>query len=313
MLDGPAMRIYKLTPQDPQVHEISTEEAFLSSLPQRGLPWVGKDQSEKRTVYYAVCPFCHNPIRMVGLLHKTDAKVTPYAKHYPHSIQKLAAYVQEAYEYCIYANKNKVFGNKNLRRQDTDPESLNLLQLVKTELDRMIKILSEDSGIFYNLALIEKMLVSYRETTGWTYKSSYPYNLPWTFANIITCQTLFGRYIYQHSDLAQKLQQLDFIKLEPTDDGKLYRVKSSSSKFLALTFEFRNLKLVQCADGGTVPHTTFVVHYQPTRSLSSLRTVYSKEIDIDEMRFQRALQTPRDKDEEKFADKCRELAAKILP
>lgn len=307
------MKIYKLSVDDQQIHKIIDEKAFLNSLPRRSKPWIGTDKSGSNTVYYAVCPFCRNPIRMVGLLHKPDSQQTPYAKHYMDNVENLAVYVQQAYDNCIYASKNKIIGNKELRRQGTDPESLHLLHLLKTELDRVIKILSEDSGIYFTPALIEKMLESYRQTSGWTYLSSYPYNLPWTFANIITAQNLYGRLIYRNSDLAKKLQQMDFIKLGPARKEKYYQIASSTSKFLDLTFEFRNLRLVKSEDGGSGPRITFVVHYKPERSLSSLRVVYAKDIDIDEMRFQTLLQEQRSESQQEFAALCRDLASKILP
>ena len=86
---GDELKNFKLKQGNNRVYQISKS--------------VYDEATQKRPLYYdmendkcyAICPQCDNPIQLIGLYKQI--KVSPYGKHYPHSIP-LAAYNQQAYE-----------------------------------------------------------------------------------------------------------------------------------------------------------------------------------------------------------------------
>ena len=53
-------------------------------------------------VQFAICPQCDNPIQIVGLYKKLKNTDKPYGKHYTRSVNGLADYNQQAYDYSTY-------------------------------------------------------------------------------------------------------------------------------------------------------------------------------------------------------------------
>ena len=126
---------------DPNPKE--TVNSFLESLPSKEAPWVQKDEHDKIR-YFAICPYCNNPITLVGYETRNSLSPKPYMKHYTHSVRKLAEYTEGNYNKCILASKNlSSFGNTDKKRVRTDDISIGILNTVKTQLDRIFYILTQ--------------------------------------------------------------------------------------------------------------------------------------------------------------------------
>ena len=170
------------------------------------------------------------------------------------------------------------------------------------------EILEQDCGIHFSVNLIGKMLKSYYAASGYTYMSSFPNNLPWSFADIIAEMSLYGCLINPHQglgpDLLKKLGQCSYIKLEPF--GKYVQVLTN--RFTDISFTFRNLRI----DEDDVQHIDFVVSRQRSNDLLDVERVFGKSLTINELRFQDLLNTPRTLKEQTRASQCQKLTEEIF-
>lgn len=70
--------------------------------------------------YLAICPSCDNPIQIVGLYIKDNAKF-PYGKHYPNDFA-YAKYNRENYIYCPLASHSFGQPEKRLKKEFSEFE-----------------------------------------------------------------------------------------------------------------------------------------------------------------------------------------------
>ena len=299
------MKIYKLACNSQRCFPIVDEKSFLNTLPAARKPWINEESGQRR--YFAVCPCCGNPIILAAFTNRKADSPRPYGRHYMGDVAGLAQYNAAAYLKCIYAN-HKIFGDHKRRRDKLDPDSLQILNLVKTQSDRLFEILEQDCGIHFSINLIGKMLKSYYAASGYTYMSSFPNNLPWSFADIIAEMSLYGCLINPYQglgpDLLKKLGQYSYIKLEPF--GKYVQVLTN--RFTDISFTFRNLRI----DEDDVQHIDFVVSRQRSNDLLDVERVFGKSFTINELRFQDLLNTPRTLKEQTRASQCQKLTEEIF-
>ena len=152
------MKEYKLKIDSSETYLVDSDptkvvESFLDTLPGKNKPWIQTTKKDGReaTTYHGVCPYCNNPITLVGYETRNSLSPKPYMKHYTHSVRKLAEYTEGNYNKCILASKNlSSFGNTDKKRVRTDDISIGILNTVKTQLDRIFYILTQDTGINFS-------------------------------------------------------------------------------------------------------------------------------------------------------------------
>lgn len=78
------------------------------------------------------------------------------------------------FSYCNFSS----FGDLSKNRKKTDPLSTQILNTVKSQLDRIFYILEQDTSIYFSLNQKIQMLRDYLSASGYNYCSSYINNLP---------------------------------------------------------------------------------------------------------------------------------------
>ena len=181
------MNIFKLKINDRSFYSLTRDN--FNQETQRKSPWnqMGSDGIKR---YYAVCPACENTIQLIGFHVKNtelnDENITdisePFGKHFlSKKVSNLGELSQEAYELCPYASKNKKHPKPNDKYNTKSRIPNKLLELLRTEFDRIVWCFQKSIGIELPPKYIQTMLNDYLNNEGWWYAGSTELNLPWTF------------------------------------------------------------------------------------------------------------------------------------
>lgn len=197
-----------------------------------------QQKSRSGTSYFAVCPICDNPIQIIGLYRDTTENGRkPYGKHCRHTIPDLAEYEEDAYLDCPYSDPN--WTPPTSRRKPESRISKQILQLLHDQFDRVIYILSKDTGIYFSQAMSKKMLQGYLSREGWSFRDAAPYNLPWTFVEGQTALPLFGQRIRRGCALYDAIvARCPSARLAEVSGGNSVRILQNSGQYVDLNFTF---------------------------------------------------------------------------
>jgi hypothetical protein len=190
------MRTYKIRPGAYPEKEI-TSDNFEKDTRKKKPYYINED------VQYAICPRCDNPIQIIGLYKKLAVTEKPYGRHVPKDIPKLARYDQEAYDYCPLANPQKP--RPDARRKKLSDISRAILRLLRDEFDRVVYILSQDTGIDFSDNLLREMLRTFIAAKGFLYPWATNGNLPWMFGYMAHSKPLFGQRLVETCTLRKNI------------------------------------------------------------------------------------------------------------
>ncbi len=180
-----------------RIYEINKEEFELVTAQKK--PYYSYNENNE-LVQYAVCPICDNPIQILGFYKALKNTDKPYGKHLKRSINGLADYNQQAYDFCPYANKNKNVNRYSRKSHLTDFER-NIYNLLRDHFDRVIYVLAKQIDIKISNHLAKQMLITYVKGKGWLYPWSTLNNLPWVFGHLTWSKPLFGQPILKDSPI----------------------------------------------------------------------------------------------------------------
>ena len=281
------MKEYKLSKDSNETFLVDSDpckviESYLESLPSKGEPWIEtQNRSGKLTrIYHGVCPYCNNPTFLVGYETRNNNSSVPYMRHYKKSVPLLAEYNETAYRTCILASGNfSSFGDLSKNRKKTDPLSTQILNTVKSQLDRIFYILEQDTSIYFSPNQKIQMLRDYLSASGYNYSSSYINNLPWTFANVLKAKNLYHQRIKANSDVDKVLSLLKNIRLDPIGKTDLKRINSDGQSFINLFCEFRNLRIDKKSGEQSIDFRIY------TKTKNSIDEIYKKAFQINLTRF----------------------------
>ncbi len=153
-----------------------------------------------QSVQFAICPQCDNPIEIIGLYKKLKNTDRPYGKHYPASVDNLAKYNKEAYDYCPYASKRLVVTSES-RKELTGDFEKSIYYLMREQFDRVIYLLSREIDISIGPNAARKMLDTYIKMEGWLYPWSSLNNLPWVLGHLSLAKSMFGQLVKKGTSL----------------------------------------------------------------------------------------------------------------
>ncbi len=311
------MKEYKLKIDSSETYLVDSDptkvvESFLDTLPEKNKPWIQTTKKDGRevTTYHGVCPYCNNPITLVGYETRNSLSPKPYMKHYTHSVRKLAEYTEGNYNKCILASKNlSSFGNTDKKRVRTDDISIGILNTVKTQLDRIFYILTQDTGIHFSKKLKKEMFKDYMAADGYNYSSSYVNNLPWTFANVIRAQNLIYQLIDERAPLGQALAKCNDISLQKVENlSPFIKQITPKNTFLLLKFEFRRLKI----DKESGEQSICFRAYKKGKEIDKIDLLYEETIQINLTRFPQLIQKERDEKKEDDWLKLKQVIGELI-
>ena len=188
---------------------------------------------------YGICPSCLNPIQLIGIAKQI--KVRPYGKHTGKDVSGLPKWNHITYEYCPYASKND---RRNPTEEELLPEItknvIELYELLKSQFDRVVYIISQELDIGCSLSLWRKALKQYLVNEVYCYPWLTEANLPYIFAyRGMQHQSVYGQQFAIGSDLFNALKKhryVSFVSVDNNDDKYMRLV--SDGGFLNLHFRF---------------------------------------------------------------------------
>ncbi|MDR3038020.1 MAG: hypothetical protein LBV21_01835 [Candidatus Adiutrix sp.] len=288
MTTGPG-KVYKIT------ETVFEESSFRDKLYQ-------PHNKQGETVYYAVCPRCDNPIQIIGLYRRSKL----YGRHLPHSVPGLAEYRQEAYDFCPYAKPQ--LPDPKARKPYLDERANQFLTLLKKQFDRVIYLLSRDTGVSISFKLASQLLEQYLRDKGYLYPWTTLGNLPWIFGHMAGPFSLFGRTIAKASPL-RKAIETKYPRATFNDQNHL--VAASKDVFLALKFVFLRHRM-RAKDESLEETLDFAVHDGPEAPGAIIKPIYRETLKLDQAYFLNLVHASPEKTGPYRDQKLLELAKKLI-
>lgn len=290
------MDCFKLRPGHSFVYPI-IQEVYLTKTKKKR-PYYRLDN--KGAHFYAVCPECENPIQIIGLFRNTvESGRKPYGKHHRENIPDLAKYNEDDYLHCPYSNLRwkKPVGKRKLNSQF----SKDVLRLMYDQYDRIIKILSEDIGIYISVSFAEEMLKCFILDEVWRYRMTTLNNLPWMLGEALPSTSLYGRWLIKDGELQKAIAaNCAFASFKDTASEEYVQLSNRDSRYLDVRFYF--LKHEKALDGEH--HLTESIDMEV---VYEGRGIYRKTIQIKPERLSNAIEShmlPRD---ERYLNVARKL------
>ncbi len=228
------MDIFKLKPGMSHIYPVRPENYETAT----GQAEKYRKESRTGESYFAVCPACDNPIQLIGLYKNTaESGRKPYGKHTRQTIPNLAEYDEDAYLDCPYSDPN--WTPSASRRKPESRLSKQILQLLHDQFNRVIHILSKETGVFFSAALSKKMLEGYIVREGWLFRDAAPYNLPWAFVEGQVALPLYGQRIRSDCPLCTVIADTcPAVRFEETTAHNSVRIMQNAGQYVDLSFTF---------------------------------------------------------------------------
>lgn len=181
---------------------------------------------------FAICPACNGPAQIIGLYKKLANTDKPYGKHVNYSLNNLAPYIQENYNYCPFRAQKETY-NKRTKKKDDGGLSRLIIQKLVLKFDKIVYFISKFIGIYISENLAKTMLDDYFSSKAYLYPGSTLINLPLMLVYFMRSQTLFGRILKDNEDLERALMPVIQVSLK---NKKVIKIgnDSQSLKFYCL-------------------------------------------------------------------------------
>ncbi|MDA2518984.1 hypothetical protein PDN73_24800 [Bacillus cereus] len=245
------MKIFKLTIESTMIFNLSVET--YEDKTHRRAPYYTLDKG--KPAYFAVCPGCNNPIKLVNLYDKKviNEDKTPqplHARHRKGNVPNIAGYSQEKYDNCPLRKKN-LFGNKI---KEPNPEIRDkILELVLDYPDILHRHIKDITNINFSTRQFISMVVKFIETKGYYYQSINEFNLPYGFLYMQHSIRIINQYVKKDGDqtipLTNTINKSTYFRINNNqiiklDDIKFaeiscYFTKHRKIKYSNETVEFR--------------------------------------------------------------------------
>lgn len=194
-------------------------------------------------------------------------------------ISKIPKWNMANYQYCPFA--------KPSYRTKISPEdhgivteaTIELYNLLKTQFDQTVFVLSEDFGIRLSYGLWEKALLQFLANEGYCYPGISEVNLPYIFAFFgLQQQKVYGQCVNITSPLYEDLQKCDQLTLEAGKEKGYAKVQTK--QFTDLRFRITGHKRHIRKDGELYESIVFCVdefdHFSVKQTLSECTIHFSE-------------------------------------
>lgn len=259
-----------------QRYEIS-EQNF--SLYTENKPPFEKVQSDGETKYYGICPSCLNPVRLNGLYKCT--KRSPYGSHAGKDVDGFPKWDLYKYQHCPFAKSNdKKPINSNARGIITE-DTVELYNLLKTQFDRVVYIISKDFGIRCSDNFWRSAIKQFCKSEGYCYPWLTDSNLPYMFAFFgLQQQNPYNQRIIAGSDLYNALRKYPRVDFDNSVSEKCPRLINRGNQFVNLCFRLTDHR----QRGGEGDELTESIKFC-IDDIQSCKTVFETRIKFSETYF----------------------------
>lgn len=249
-----------------------------------------KVHSDKSVSQYAICPSCLNPIQIIGIAKRTTA--APYGRHTGKTVDGLAAWNQNKYNYCPYAvhQMRREIDEDELLPEITE-DIVELYELLKCQFDRTVYIISKALDIRCSTNFWSNVLKQYLVNKYYCSPRLTEVNLPYLFAYFGMCHNNpFGQSVKKESELYFVLKSHKSVNLSISDKNNPDYAVIRGNKFFR--FEFRFAKYGFRADDGNVLKESMWFYID---DLINRKTIYEKPIEFDETYFMNLINSDKSK------------------
>ena len=243
-----------------------------------------KDKTQERKPYvqrfptqkngYALCPYCDNPIVIIGLYRQVEGKPADYmyGKHYNGSVPGIGDHNEVTYLNCKYAVKAyNVCPKEQIKDQITDYER-RIYRFMHDYYDKVIYVLQESIGYKIPTKMAEVMIQDYVYSQGYMYPPHTIDNSPW----MLMCLSgysiePFRQRIKKDSPLFNILSKIKTVNFENIYISALaseYQKREAdkyqllvTSKYTEISILFRDYKRIK-RDNEMIEIITMTVSYR---------------------------------------------------
>lgn len=291
---------FKVKPGKVQAHPI--DRVNVERLLGRRRPWFQQGQLRGDDRHFAVCPYCDNPVQLIGLYKPTER-----APHGSHTGKAVDGFTFDALDmaFCPYKLKRRKLGKDSRRKPG--PATRKLIDLAISEFDRIVLILYGDFGFRFSDAFAKRMLDQWFSSEAYLYTGAHLRNLPWMIAYFSPAQNLYGQAVGGNAELAEKIRTL-----VPSAGISALGVLEKGSAWYSLSIQFLNHKVSVDDESGSLSESLVlrVQNFTNTNEPEKAPIVYQRQIVFDPDRFESLMQTPpeRAKRNKALLDIARDVA-----
>lgn len=261
-------------------------------------PWYVVDHADQTARYYGVCPWCDNPVQMVGLVRGNGV---PHGRHCSKSVAGFVSLDIEALQSCPY----KLRGRPRLyERRGLSPVADKIRGIAIDHFDRVIHVLRADTGIAISPTMAERWLRAWLAAEGYLYRAAHLRNIPWMVALFAPASNLFGQPLLDPV-LIEALERRFGIGV--VGDGRLI---ARPGHIVNVGFSFDG-HCVTALEGGQVRESIRirVRDMSATDIIPDAPVPYRRSIDVEPHKFERLMAAGDDHPARNA--KLREIARKV--
>ncbi|QTR51593.1 hypothetical protein [Candidatus Thiothrix anitrata] len=276
---------FKVSTGDTEAHPINRETVEYLLAGQ--FPWFQRNPERRVDQYFAVCPWCNNPVQLKGLYRKQDNSPHPYGSHTGKPINGFFHFNAVDMLFCPY--KLKQHSHKKNDRRAMGEIARRLIKQAVEEFDRIVLLLRDDFGFPFSNKFAEKMLDGWFSSEGYLYTGAHLRNLPWMIAYFGPTESLYGQYIGKNSELTNAIREQVY-GAKITGDGQLTQ---TGERFFKLQLQCLHHRFDKIIDTEAPPEymTLWVKDFSKTNFPEKAPTIYQKTITFDSDRFERLIHT----------------------
>ncbi|MGW9232847.1 hypothetical protein ACWGPT_18475 [Pseudorhizobium sp. NPDC055634] len=270
--------------EDTADYEVSKENA--ETILGRSFPWYQRAASTGKQTYFAVCPRCENPIKLVAIY---TMDMTAHGRHEPAPVPGFDHFDLDDMTWC--ATRLPRSPVKTERRALT-PLAKAIIRVMIQDFDRAIRVLSDSVGFRISEKLAREFLASWFDAEGYRYVGANVMNIPWMLAYFSPTKSLVGRYIHDNEDLVAHIRErVDGAVI--TDDRRL---EQAPKTFTSITFEFIGHEVIRGDDGSVAESMIMrVARNSHARNRREMVPLLRQTIEFDEARFSALRSVPAEK------------------
>lgn len=277
---------FKVSVEDTEIHPINRET--IEYLLAGRFPWFQRNNHRSGDQYFAICPWCNNPIQLKGLYRKQGNSPHPYGSHAGKPVAGFPHFNTTDLTYCPYRLKQRT--HKKDDRRTMGEVAQQLVEQVVNEFDRIVRVLRDDFGFAFSNKFAEKMLDLWFSSKGYLYTGAHLRNLPWMVAYFGPNESLYGQYIGGNSELVNAVKE-HVLGAKITKVGQL--THAAEGGFFKLQLQCLHHRFGQIVDSEVLPESMIlrVQDFSKTNFPEKAPTIYEKTIIFDPDRFDRLIHT----------------------
>ncbi|CAM8819489.1 HNH endonuclease [Burkholderia pseudomallei] len=220
------MNVFKLRQGEHDCQKLTTT-GFHFATGKRS-PWY--QSRAGKTMHYAVCPECDNPVHIVNLDvdHKVDGegKCLPlYAKHAGGNVEGIGNFDEDAYDECSLANPKSFNGLNKTRRPG--PTTAGIIDILVNHADAVQYTVDKFLGLSVSDRLFASMLEQFHKQEGYLYREVTTSNLPYALLYMAGNQDVTGCWVKDDSAFGRAVKKSQHFELSRQ---RIWRKANSSAQ-----------------------------------------------------------------------------------